>query len=210
MRSVPPEPSVVVRVAEQPVQWPVNWSAVWIGTLASLSSALIIGLAGIAIGARSIVPGDRILRWSDVGFGALLFTVLGAFFSFVIGGWIAGKIAGTQISERSALHGAMVWLLAVPILVVFAALGVGAFFGGWYGGLAGTPVWITPNTAIVDPYAAVASRNSALGALTALLIGLMGSVLGGWMASGEPMSLRYSRTIDDTLPSRRFGMRRSA
>jgi hypothetical protein len=39
-----------------------------------------------------------------------------------------------------------------------------------------------------------ATRNSALGAVTALLLGLLGAVLGGWMASGEPMSFTYYRT----------------
>jgi hypothetical protein len=37
------------------------------------------------------------------------------------------------------------------------------------------------------------ARNSALGAVTALLLGLVGSVLGGWMASGEPMTFRHQR-----------------
>jgi hypothetical protein len=30
--------------------------------------------------------------------------------------------------------------------------------------------------------------------VTALLLGLVGSVIGGWMASGEPMTLTYWRT----------------
>jgi hypothetical protein len=38
-----------------------------------------------------------------------------------------------------------------------------------------------------------ATRNAAIGAATALLIGLIGSVIGGWMASGEPMTLTYRR-----------------
>src|SRR5262249_39387791 len=39
-----------------------------------------------------------------------------------------------------------------------------------------------------------ATRNSALGAVTALLLGLVGSVIGGWIASGEPMTFTYYRT----------------
>lgn len=39
-----------------------------------------------------------------------------------------------------------------------------------------------------------ATRNSALGAVTALLLGLVGSVIGGWMASGEPMNFTHYRT----------------
>ena len=35
---------------------------------------------------------------------------------------------------------------------------------------------------------------AALGALTALLLGLVGSVIGGWMASGEPMTFTHYRT----------------
>jgi uncharacterized membrane protein YeaQ/YmgE (transglycosylase-associated protein family) len=47
---------------------------------------------------------------------------------------------------------------------------------------------------VVDPQAAFIARNGALGALTALLVGLVGSVIGGWMASGEPMTFTHYRT----------------
>ena len=36
----------------------------------------------------------------------------------------------------------------------------------------------------------------AIPALTALLLGLVGSVIGGWIASGEPMTFTYHRTRD--------------
>jgi hypothetical protein len=45
-----------------------------------------------------------------------------------------------------------------------------------------------------------ATRNAALGAVTALLLGLVGSVIGGWIASGEPMTLTYYRTRDRLSP----------
>ena len=199
MKSVPSDTGVVVHVVEAPTEWRVYWTGIWVGTLAALATALIIGLIGIAVGAHHFAPNDRILRWGDVGPGTLIFTVLGSFFSFVVGGWTAAKIAGTHRAESSSLHGAIVWLLTVPALVMLAAIGAGGFFGGWYTGLAGTPFWVTPpSVGIVDPNAAIASRNAALGAMTSLLIGLVGSVLGGWMASGEPMSLTYRRVTEDT------------
>jgi hypothetical protein len=183
--------------------WPVNWSAIWIGTLAALAVALIISLIGAALGAHQLGSAAKIAKWSDVGLGALVFAVLGAFFSFVAGGWIAGKINGYRHAETDMLHGAIVWLVAVPILVVLAALGGGTPFGAWFGGLALTPAWASQNAVAADPAAAAAARNAALGTLTALLIGLVGSVIGGWMASGEPMSLTSYRT-------RRDAMRRTA
>ncbi len=179
--------------------WPVFWSAVWVGALTALVVAILIGLTGLALGAHQAGPAPRIVTYHDLRFWAMVFSIAGAFFSFVAGGWVTGKIAGFRWAEPAMLHGAIVWLLAVPLLIAFLTLGASAL-GGWYGGLISTPAWVAPQTApatapvAVDPRAAAAVRNQALTALTALLLGLVGSVLGGWMASGEPMSLTYYRT----------------
>ena len=174
--------------------WPINWSAIWVGALAALAIALLISLVAAAVGAHQLAPGARVVKWSDIGFGALVFSILGAFFSFVAGGWVAGKINGFRRAETDMLHGAIVWLLALPLLVALAAVGAGTLFGGWYAGLAGVPIWVSQTAVAADPNAAAAARNAALLAVTALLIGLVGSVLGGWMASGEPMSIYLYRT----------------
>jgi hypothetical protein len=119
------------------------------------------------------------------------------------------------------LHGAIVWLVALPLLLFVMALGAGALYGSWYGGLAGTPAWVQPAAATAanaaatgrpasgsapvaaDPEAARAARNSALGTLTAVLLGLVGGVVGGWAASGEPMTFTYHRRRP--VPERRSG-----
>jgi len=198
--------------------WPVYWSAVWVGVLAALATLLVIGLVGIAVGAHVLGPSQNfIVSRNEFKWGTALFSVFGAFLSFVVGGWVAGKVAGILRSEPAMLHGAIVWLTAVPLLLAFAALGVSNYYGGWYSGLAGTPAWaasvnrqLTPTTTdndqaaakVADERAARAARNSALGAATALLLGLMGSVIGGWMASGEPMTFTYYRTRTSQLASR--------
>ena len=85
------------------------------------------------------------MTWHQFGIGALIFSVVGSFFAFVVGGWVATRIAGIFRAETGMLHGAIVWLIALPIILAFAALGAGHFFGGWYAGLAGIPVWATPS-----------------------------------------------------------------
>jgi hypothetical protein len=179
--------------------WPVSWSAVWVGTLTALAVLVVFGLIGVAVGAHLVGPSSRILDWREFGLLALAFSVAGAFFSFVAGGWVAARVAGIRRAEPAMLHGSIAWLVAVPLLVAVATLGGHSVLGPWYGGLAGTPGWAkapAPKAALAtdDPAAkkeaedeARATRNAALGALTALLLGLMGSVIGGWMASGEPM-----------------------
>lgn len=173
------------------VGWPVNWSAIWIGALAALAVGLVFGLIGTAIGAYQearIVSWHRFHRW------ALILSVCGAFFAFVAGGWATGKILGARHAETSMLHAAIAWLVTIPIVLVLASLGAAGHLGVWYGGLAGTPAWVAP-AAVLDPQLALnMARNGALGALTALLLGLVGSVVGGWMASGEPMTITYYRS----------------
>lgn len=163
--------------------WPIHWSGVIAGGLAALAAALIMGLASVAVGAQIVGHGEHVVSWNKVQFGGIVCAVLSAFFSFVIGGWVAGKITGYTASETTMLHGAMAWLVAVPCLVIFAAIGGGGLFGAWFTGLGPTPAQLPPADA------ANIIRNNALGAVTALLLGLIGSVLGGWLASGRPMTV---------------------
>jgi hypothetical protein len=175
--------------------WPIPWAAVWVGALAALAVGLIIGLIGLASGAHEA---SRAFAWKHVRLTTLLFSVGGAFFAFVAGGWAAARIAGARRAETACLYGALAWLVTVPILLVLAALGVAGRFGGWYGGLAGAPAWTTA-VPPVDPAMAESIRNNALASVLALLLGLVGGVIGGWMASGEPMTWTYYGRRQRTL-----------
>jgi hypothetical protein len=140
---------------------------------------VILGLVGLALGAHQAGPAHRIVKWSEVRRFGLIFSVVAALLAFVIGGWVAGKTAGARRAETAALHGALAWLVAVPLLLALAALGGTTQLATWYGGLAGTPVWASASGVPADPQAATAARNAALGATSALMLGLMGSVIGG-------------------------------
>ena len=182
--------------------WPI-WSAVFVGALSALAVGLIIGLIGYAVGAHQL-SGPRSTSWSNVRMISAVFSILGAFFAFVAGGWIAARIAGFRRAEPAMLHGAVVWLLTIPAFLVLGAFGATAAYGGWYGGITSSPAWMGQLPAAGGDVAA-AVRNTALANVAALLLGLVGSVLGGWMASGEPMSWTYyrRRTLDDVERPRR-------
>jgi len=203
--------------------WPINWSAIWTGVLASIVAILLFGLVAVAIGAHLVGPSDRVVDLKSLRFGAVIFSVFSAFLSFVLGGWIAGKVAGILRAEPGMLHGAIVWLTAVPVLVLLTSLGAGSSLGAWYGGLASARSGSDAPYTRPDAPSADASqqdraeyqkkldeykeqmrqwqedtprvtRNSALFAITALLLGLMGSALGGWIASGETLNLGHQRS----------------
>jgi len=187
--------------------WPVAWSAVWVGALTAMAVALIIGLIAIAVGAHELGPNHRLVSWHTFTVAALIFGVCGGFFSNVAGGWVATRIAGIMHAESAMLHGAIVWVVTIPALVLLATLGAGPYFGAWAGGLAGTPAWVatTAAGAAADPQAATIARNEAVGALLGILVGLMGGVLGAWLASGEPMTLGKERVRHrQTLETREY------
>lgn len=213
-------------------QWPVYWNAVWVGGLSALAAVIVFGLIGVALGAHLIDPEYRVVDLKTVGIGTLAFSIFSAFLAFVIGGWVAGKIGGILRSEPAMLHGAIVWLVTVPLLTLLATLGASQYMGAWHGGLAGSTVGSSgdslPFAAPTAPVAGATEeelvqyreaqaayqakveqwradtpkvvRNTALGTVTALLLGLVGSVIGGWMASGEPMTLTYWRTRPERSP----------
>lgn len=179
--------------------WPINWSAILIGALAAVVAVVIFGLIGTAIGASKTGVEGRITSWSGVGFASMAYSVVASFFAFVIGGWVAARIAGIRRSEDAALHGALVWLVGVALICGAAAFS-GAIFNGWYTSLAASPAVPSVPGQPADPNLAIAVRNGALAAVTAILIGLMGAGIGGWFASGEPMRVGNYRVRFEPSP----------
>lgn len=200
MSQVIREREVIDRAPVGTAVWGVSWSAVVVGALAAIVAVVVFGLIGTAIGASKTGVEGRITSWSGVGFASLAWAVASSFFAFVIGGWIAARIAGIRRSEDAALHGALAWLLGVALMCGAAAFS-GAIFNGWYTSLAAAPVVPAVPGQPADPNLAIAVRNGALAAVTAILIGLMGGVLGGWVASGEPMRVGNYRVRFENGPT---------
>ena len=164
----------------QSTPWPLSWSAIWAGAITALAAAIVFGLIGAALGAAAPTP----FSWHQVAVVDLIVVVLASFWGFAIGGWVCGKVAGFSHSEPSILHAALSWAIGMVLVVALAGAGAGSALGGWYGGLAARAGALTPSSPETI-------RNGALAALTSLLIGLIGAVIGGWLATGEPMTFTH-------------------
>lgn len=184
-------------------EWTLTWSGIWIGALTTVVAVILFGFIGTAIGAHAAGNEGRVTTWSGVGFGAVAFAVLAAFWAFLLGGYIAVRFGGVRIPERAAIYGGVTFVIATVVLLALASQAA-QYLNGWYSGLSPVPAGqpAVPGQP-VDPGIAQAARNSAVAAAASMLIGLMGAVIGGWMGSGEPMRIsRRAATAADHSTSR--------
>jgi hypothetical protein len=181
--------------------WHLDWGAVWVGALAMLVAGALFSLVALGVGAQKAVDA-RVLKWADVPLVTIAFSVFGAFLASAIGAWVAGRMSGARLAEPAILHGVVAWLVLMGIVMALAAMtGAHTFAGGYLGNLtppgAPAPTGAGGGPAVVDPNAALAIRNAAIGSVLGILIGLMGAVVGAWIASGERLdSLAHYRRAD--------------
>ena len=189
-------------VRESWTAWPVFWTPVIVGALASVVAVVLFGVIGTAVGSWKAGNEGRVTDFSGIGRVAVAYAVFASFFAFVIGGWVTARIAGIRRAEPAILHAAIAFLVATVVLLTLASFG-GAVFNGWYVGLAPSPAVPTPAGQPIDPSVAKAAAAGAAAAAVAILLGLVGSVVGGWMGSGERMdfSFRERERVRMTRPA---------
>ena len=110
----------------------VRWGPIWAGLFTALTTLIILSLLGLAIGLTAVSaaqggPGQA------AGIGAAIWGALTAIIAFLLGGWVAGWTAAVFDRKWGALNGALVFLVAVPAMLLLVGLGASAL-----GGLLGT------------------------------------------------------------------------
>ncbi|HEV2248889.1 MAG TPA: hypothetical protein VGT60_00080 [Candidatus Limnocylindria bacterium] len=174
--------------------WHLDWGAVWVGALAMLIAAVLFSFISVAVGAQKAVDA-RVLKWADVPAATVIFSVLGAFLASALGAWVAARMSGARLAEPAILHGVAAWLVVMTMVMFLAALASNAnsLAGGYLGNMTppGAPA---PASGPVDPNAAIAIRNAAVGSVLGMLIGLMGAVIGAWIGSGDKLDIWNTAT----------------
>ena len=101
----------------------VRWGPVIAGLFAALATLATLTVLGLAIGLSSYNVGDQA---SNFGIGAGIWGAITALIAFGVGGWLAACTAATRGNGSGILNGAMVWFVAVPLLVYLLGSGIGA------------------------------------------------------------------------------------
>ncbi|HUQ42678.1 MAG TPA: hypothetical protein VM052_09265 [Candidatus Limnocylindrales bacterium] len=182
----------------------VHWGPVLAGVVAALSTLLLLGLLGLATGLTHVdaqAAGNSTGN-QDAGRNSALWAAVSAAIAFIVGGYVAGRASDERSPGWSAFNGAMVFLVALPLMLWLAAQGAGAALGA-LGDLRSGANDASANGA--DAARAIeAARNAATAGLIGGLVGLAASTLGGLMAARGD-DLRVGRNESDRKDTGRRG-----
>jgi hypothetical protein len=186
----------------------VHWGPIIAGLLTAFTTLLLLSLLGLAVGLTTVNVGTAAAQGSpppDVGRNSAIWAAISGIVAFLLGGYVAGRTAAIFSRGWGALNGALVFMLAVPLILWLAGQGLGTVLGS-LGNLSGA-LASNPSAAqaaqgaagqaqaaaqSVQPVdvarAAEGARNTAWGALGGSLVALVASTLGGYLGTRHPMA----------------------
>ncbi len=112
----------------------VRWGPILAGLFAALSTLATLTVLGLALGAGTYTPGASL---GNIGLGAGIWGAVSALIAFGVGGWLAARSAAVGGHSNGILNGAMVWFVAIPLLLYLLSSGIGGLVGA-AGSVAGT------------------------------------------------------------------------
>jgi len=170
----------------------VRWGPIWAGLLAAFFTLLVLSLLGLAIGASTVNTGAAVQGSGNQNAGSYsaIWAGISAIIAFLIGGYVAGRTAAVHERGWAALNGALVFLLALPILLWLATQGLGALIGNAsniagglginLGQLSNTVTGTAKNLTPAQAQQAVdTAKTTAWGTLIGLVVGLVAAAVGG-------------------------------
>jgi putative membrane protein (TIGR04086 family) len=165
-----------------------SWMSVLGGWIATIGAAALVAPAVAAtvaqtnLGANDIVPAVPV--------------VIGIFVSYLIGGYVAGRMAG----YRTSWHGMMTAFFSLLVLLVIALLGYAADQGYFAGSGVNSLADIVPGARdlSVDSFGNAVTFGALLGFLAAIFAGWLGGVL----APSQAVAARYVPPTAGPVPAR--------
>ncbi len=179
--------AVVVRPA-------TSWMSVLGGWIATIGAMALVApaVAGVLAGANPRLGSNDIATAVPV--------VIGIFVSYLIGGYVAGRMAG----YRTSWHGMLTAFFSLFVLLVILLLSYAAANGAFAGIGVNDLGTLVPGAAGLN----VDSVGNALtfGALLGFLVAIFGGWLGGLLAPSHAVVARYPAREAGPVPGRTVGV----
>jgi MFS family permease len=111
-----------------PVRDRVHWGPIVAGLLTALTTLLLLSLLGLAVGLTTVNAGTAAAQGApppDAGRNSAIWAGLAGILAFLLGGYVAARTAALFSRGWGALNGALVFMLAVPLILWLAGQGLG-------------------------------------------------------------------------------------
>lgn len=108
----------------------ISWSAVFAGVLVAIVTQMLLSLLGLGIGFGAIDVVDEQNPMAGLGIGSAIWYVVTSLLSLFLGGWVAGRLAGTPRLFDGLIHGVLTWCLVTLLTVYFLTTTIGSIIGG--------------------------------------------------------------------------------
>jgi hypothetical protein len=192
----------------------VHWGPIIAGLVTAFTTLLLLSLLGLAVGLTTVNAGTAAAQGgppADAGRNSAIWAAISGIVAFVLGGYVAGRTAAIFNRGWGALNGALVFMLAVPLILWLAGQGLGTVLGSLgnlSGALASNPsATVAAQSAAGQAQAATQSvqpidvaraaegaRNTAWATLAGSLVALAASALGGYMGTRYPTATQRRTT----------------
>jgi hypothetical protein len=109
----------------------ISWAAIFGAVILVIAIQVLLGLLGAGIGLGTVntnagnTPSAAVL-----GVGAGLWWIISSFVALLVGGYVAGWLAGIETRRDGALHGLIAWGIATSLSVWLLTSAVGGLVGG--------------------------------------------------------------------------------
>lgn len=113
----------------------VSWGGIIGGVLVALGLLMLLTALGVAIGVSAVDPGQT--EATTIGTGAGIWGALSLLVSLFVGGMAATRMGAITDKTTGFFEGALVWVVAVLLMVYMASSGIGMLASGAFGMIGG-------------------------------------------------------------------------
>ena len=173
-----------------------SWMSVLGGWIATIGAMALVAPAVAAV----LVPTNQGIGTNDIA--AAVPVDIGIFVSYLIGGYVAGRMAG----YRTSWHGMLTAFFSLFVLLVLVLLSYAAANGAFAG------IGVNDLGALVPGAAGLSVDNPGTALTFGALLGFLAAILGGWFggvlapAHAAPIAAPYVAREAGPVPGRSVGI----
>src|SRR5262245_57805441 len=92
----------------------LRWSAVFGGTILAIGLWILLQVLGMGLGLAAVNT-DNAGNLKGIGIGTGIWTLIAPLIALFLGAWLAGRMSGSRDKKIGAMHGGVIWALAMII-----------------------------------------------------------------------------------------------